>query len=466
MAPYYRDPNLDDDKNDVNQTVKFGGGAPSGDSAGFEQPQKGQGATHSGSGFQNLDKYLQANNAKDFGGQFTGKVQNELTNAGTQMQGAGEQFKSQVAGANPNLASQSQISQAIANPETADKEQFAQWRDQQYTGPNSLADSEDAWNKYWSGTQKAGNVAKGLNSEAGRFGLLDQYFGRPSYSSGEKGLDNYLLQNSGSGRDLRGIQKGVSDLQTQGTKGAESLGNLATTKAGLVNQNRQDVRGAIGINDAGQTIRGQGAGALGSLEDQIQSGYENQLKSGTALKGSIPESLKTGQFSQEELNSLGLKPGQQTWNLNLDDYYTPQPDVTLSQSASPEERARHEALSQLAGVPNSFLGEAPARGASFDQARFGQDQAAAEKAYNDKIGAFDQYNNNMNDPSLYAKSNAAMGFDKLDWDSILNQNKGPTPEYLMSTNPAAYEELQRQNQLKAKADLLEKSGGNKRIAVK
>lgn len=386
--PYVYDPNLEDDENEVasGAEVQISGASPTTDSEGSDpntSAPKKEGIS-TGSGFQNLDSYLNTNQSKEFGQQLLGKVGQEVETAKQNQTDAAEKFKKQAYDSSQTPTSE-QVNSAIANPKTADKKQFQGWQSQSYQGPKSLAESADTWNQYWSGTNKANTQTKLLGSEAGRFSLLDSYFGKPNYSFGEKSLDNLLVQQSGLGKQTRDLQNQAAMLKSQGQEGAKDLQGYASERAGAVEQSRNDVLKAIGLDAAGNVLTGEQAGAIGQQYKKV----EDALAAANAERHEALERVKSNaakaKFTGDELSMLGLSDGEKIYNLNLGNYLTPGADLNKNQTMTPEERSYIQALSELAGITDTYASGSPetiSNPYSFDANRMRQDVQATQAAYN------------------------------------------------------------------------------------
>jgi hypothetical protein len=359
--------------------VKISGASPTTDSSGAAaSSQGGGGATHNkqlntGSGFQNLDKYLKTNQSQQFGQQVLGKVQGDVENAQKNMTQAGDQFKNTVQGAN-HLASEDDLNKSLSDPSNADAKQFQDWRNESYTGPKSLAESQDAWNKYWSGSNQASANAKALGTESGRFGLLDNYFGRPQYNFGQKSLDNLLVQQSGLGQQTRDVQNQAAGLKSQGQQQAQQLQNFAAQRAGEVEQNKNHV------NEAYQ-------GAVGQAQDSVNQTLSQAQDQRAQEQNALKQAIGTGKFNPDQMRALGLSSGQSLYNTDLNNYFKfNDSPLSKEQVATDDQRARLNALAQLGGDTQSFLGDHidPSQSYSFDSNRFKQDVAGQDKSYMDE----------------------------------------------------------------------------------
>jgi hypothetical protein len=386
--PYFYDPNLDE-QNQNNQTSNGNSVSLSGASSTYNadgsagQPNNNK-DLNTGSGFQNLDKYLQTNDSQKFGNQFLGKVSDQVQGAKSQMNQASEQFKNQVQSSN-QVPSQEQINNAIANPAGTNAQDYQKWMNQSYSGPKDLAESQDTWNKYWSGVNQAQTNTQLMGKESGRFTLLDQYFGRPTYNYGEKGLDNLLFQQSGLGSQTKQLQDQATMLKTEGNSKAQELQGLASQKAGDVEKSRTAALNAIGLN-ADKTVKtGQDAGALGQAYQQVYDQVNSANTARSAQQNAMLNSLSNRSLTQSQLEELGLLGAPtELYNLNLTNYLNKGGELSRDQVMSPEQRARIQALSQLAGIDDTFANGTAKNQDSiygFDSNRFIADQRAQDAAY-------------------------------------------------------------------------------------
>ncbi len=355
--PYIYDPNLDKENEDQAGQVQISGSSPTSDPSGSTSSSGGsqtKGA-NTGSGYQNLDSYINTNDPQKFGQEVVGKVQSDVDTAKQNQSTASDQFKSQVASAN-NVPTSEDVNKAIANPTGANAQDFQKWQSQSYTGPKSLGEAPDAWNQYWSGTNKADTSTKLLGSEPGRFALLDSYYGRPSYSFGEKSLDNLLLQHGGIGRETKDLQGQAAQLKSQGETQAKSLQDIASAKAGEVEASRNATRAAVGLDSTGQVIRGAGAGALGQQYDSIDAATTAANNARNQAGSEFNSHIASGNLDDQDWKSLGIDQNQSLYNINLNDprYYTAGNALTKENVMTPEQQAYIKALSQLSGVSDSY----------------------------------------------------------------------------------------------------------------
>lgn len=384
--PYFVDQNLEDeDKEQDPSTVQISGASPTTDNeGGMSEGSNQQGNKKdlvTGSGYQNLDKYLSTNDSQKFGQQVVGKVGEDVqkveSNIGEARANTG---KIQEQNKTPTME---QVNSSLANPVGANAQEFQGWLNQTYQGPKSVADVGD-WNKYQSSANKAETSAKLLGSEPGRFTLLDSYFGRPSYSQGEKSLDNLLVQNAGIGRDTKNLQNQVTSLRADGAKAGNELQNTISGTGALVDKSREATRGAIGIDDYGQVITGDNAGAIGKQWSAVDQAVAQANSQRQAENARLTSALSSGSISDQDKAALGLGSGDR-FNLNLSNYFTGGQSLNKNQVMTPEQQANIRALSQLAGVTDTYAANdlsAKSNPYIFDNARFKNDVSAAEASYN------------------------------------------------------------------------------------
>lgn len=417
--PYVNDPN-EDEENQSSQSQSSssnptsinisgaspsadpGAGSPSAQASGSSPSQSsnagGTGgsanpkALDTGSGFQNLDKYLTNNSAQAFGGQVLGKVQDTVNQAKQDQSDASNEFENTVSSAN-TVPTSDQVSSAIANPASADATQFQGWLNQNYGGPNSLAEDQSAASKFNSGTSQATTQAGLLNNESGRFSLLDSYFGNPSYNYGQKSLDNLLVQNSGLGAEQKNIQNQATALQGQGAQQQQQLQDFASAQKASVDNSRESTRAAIGIDDNGQitgwdpttnTVNTSTAGALGNAYNQALQAEAATNSANTTQEQAIQQALQSGTITGAQAKNLGGLTSGSTYNLNLANYVTPGAAEDLNQTMTPDQRAYIQALSSLAGVTDNFANGATEEAGNpygFNTAQYTQDLASAKTAY-------------------------------------------------------------------------------------
>ena len=410
--PFFRDKNLDD-QNQTQQGsgVQLSSGGMQADPSGNpNQADSGTKSANSGSKFQNLDAYIQNNDAKGFGEKFGQNVQNSIDEAKKTITDTTGQVKSQInAGANP--ASQDQINAAIAgagtNKDTNAAKQYQDWTSQTYQGPHSLAETPDAQNKIEGGIQSANIKTKLAGTEPGRFSLLDQYFGRPSYSFGEKALDNMLIQRGGGFNNQAQLQGQAAQLGDYGAQQAKSIQDAASQRAGQIEQSRQAARSAIGLQDD-NTIKG---GPLADIQSQAEARMKEYNTTQNNDYNTILQQIQGNKLNTNTANLVGLKNGRALYDLDPSKYLQHGVEANKYSSgvADPKDYARYIALSQMAGTNPGYYNEGDSdklgqsvAGNSFRTEDLQNDIAGRESGYNSAIAQINaQYAHTPNSTNDY-----------------------------------------------------------------
>lgn len=388
----------------------FGGGSGASPSA-----QNPKGTATQGSGYVGLDKYLNANKGSQFGGQVMGKVNQNVDSAKQVLGQNTEAFKDATrqgtvkwndvesdakkiidtaGGVSDRMetmqykpgAPKLQIPGRESDPSAADR--YKGYMNAKYQGPESFAGS--AYGSQAQGAvQKAAQQSKALQSEGGRFALLDQFYGRPKYSTGEKSLDNLLIQNApGVAARSQALGNQAKQLSAQGAQAERDLNNLATTNKFQTEATAQNSRDYL-------------KKAQDTFAADLNKRYEDYTKS-----SDIYNQARLGDISDDELDAdtmalLGLNEGDDLMDINLGSYLKENPKAALNQFANQSDYDRYLALTQIAGEDPSLLLDADREKAgsginmgrvSADSDKLKQDIAARKSALNSEYrGIFDRF---------------------------------------------------------------------------
>jgi len=354
--PFFRDPNLerDEDEQSAGGSVQLSSGGmqagPDGD------PNKGSGAsaTQSGSRFTNLDSYLKNNDAKGFGEQFGQKIESGIDQARANMDQAAGQVRNQIGSF--TTPSESDITGTVekakaGNISDDDAKAYQGWTNQKYQGPQGLADNAQAQGLYWGQADKAKTEAGLAGKESGRFALLDQYFGRPNYSMGQKSLDNLLIQNGGGFNNQAQLQDKAASLVGYGNTQAKQISNEAAAKAAQLEASRKAARGALGLQDDG-SIKG---GAIGDFQTDLDGRVKNfDARSAEAYQNALAD-VKDDALDAPTVGGLGLADGANVYDLDLAKYISQSGPVDRAKLATGSDYAKYQALSKLAGLDPTYL---------------------------------------------------------------------------------------------------------------
>ncbi len=457
--PYSFDP-LDEEQKKKAQEQQ-GGAAPSmtgggqtfgaGSGGGLSQgPQADKGAQTQGSGFVGLDKYMAANRGNNFGNQVTGKVQGDVdqakqglasgTQAFTDASNQGTTRWNDVQGDVKNI-----VDNAGSGTSADDVSKYQGLAGAKYQGPESFLGS--AYGTAAQGkVQKAAQAGQALQSEGGRFALLDNYFGRPNYSMGEKSLDNLLVQNApGVAAKSQLIGGETKKLSRDAGQTEQSLNNLAASNRQATQDTAKNTKDYLGNANAG-------------FQKDLDQRYQQYKSDTDASNAAMRSDLADNAWDQKTMAAFGVTPGTALWGVNAGSYLQDNPKASLGQFASDQDYAKYLAMEQLAGEDPSYLsaadrdkaGTGAAMGSyTVDQPRFQSDVQQGHMAYNSAIqGLHDdidstiqkEYDRGVKFEPGGTGYNAVMALKSLDpqamqaaLDAFGGYTGGPIPQLLQRT---------------------------------
>lgn len=418
---------LEDDNAEAPAT---GGGAPSG--FGAAPSSSVQGAANPSkqktpNNFADLSEYLRVNEPQQFGTQVAGKIGEDVNKAQQSLNNAEGQFKERADSAtvqdNQNL-----INQVGTAPESVDKAAFTGLRDATYKGPENFTDTQDLYNQATGSAKAAAGKANASKTEGGRFALLDSYFGKPSYSQGQKTLDNLLIQNDDNSKQaFSQMQQNAQNLQGQVAQTGQELGQYGSEAKAKTAATRQAARGALGIDDSGNLLAGQGA--IGGLQNQVQDQYQAALAKQQADDAAIRNAFATKDFSKLTPEQAAVLNGA---NYQSDSYYRVDPtkylsDAQLTQQnvATPEQQARYAALANLADVNNDFLPVTDDLGKYAQGGGVGYDFSGLNSALDQGKKSYEQAVNAQQPGNTYLTGPSSPGHDVAGW--IFSALRGTAP---------------------------------------
>lgn len=404
----------DKQKNQASGEVQLGPESGTQDPGDSKTQNSGTGGTSSGA-FTNLQSYLDANKSLNFGSSVAGQVQKNVDTANQSQKDAATGFKQdvdqQTIATNPDLIQQVGTDATAITSDPQKTSDFLRMRNAQYGGPNNLVDEGDRYKAVSGATNTAQQDAEATKSEGGRKALLDKDYGagvgRYDYTPGQKNLDNLLIQNDPTARksfdtvqqNAAGAGAGFQSLKDQ----LQSYAGQAKATTGAT---RAATRSALGIDDAGNIISENGkpnSGAIGSLYGKLASNTQEKQSAYDTASAHIKNAIATKDLSgltPEERQMLGaqLPESQGYYRANPSDYlnFAPREDINLGSTASKEDAARMDALSQLADQgTNPFLDSSKAGTAPTDYANFDQDRFSG--TINSNKATFEGKQNSLND---------------------------------------------------------------------
>lgn len=387
----------EEEKKDEEQQQQIVGGTQTTPGAstpgGVYRPQEGSGRV------TNVRRYLEANqpfreSTGGLAGAISEKASQQTQQAQTGLSKAQEQFGQQASGIEQQLGEQAgqTIQTAFKDPskilqQQDQLQQFQQLRDQGFQ--QQIGQLQPSLSPYEQQAQQLQQQAQSAGTEAGRFQLLRDAFGSPSYTKGQQRLDQLFLQAQPG--QARGLQSQLGDLATQAQSGLTAAQEQMAAKQAalqeLSGQRAQEIQNLLqyGTTEGLETELGQRG--LSDIEQDIEARLGTTQEQAAGELASLRSRLESGKLSAEDISALGLQQGQALFNLPLQQYVSEQiVDPTKTQIASPEEYARYQALSQLAGADQTFFGGPEAQAGTYNpyeisKERLGQDIADKRQTF-------------------------------------------------------------------------------------
>lgn len=210
-------------------------------------PPQQKASNRSGSGFTNLNRYLQANQSNRLGQTVSAGVQQAGQGARTSLTEANKQFQEKAAEETNRLQQQEQkVGQVLGNVAGAtddDVKTFENVRGAQSLGPTGIADA----NALRSKAGEAEALGRAGGSEAGRFGLLQRFVGanKPQYQAGSQRLDQMLLGQTGQ-QDLRSARASTFGLGNEAERNITGAAARGDELKGSARQLAESTIGRLG----------------------------------------------------------------------------------------------------------------------------------------------------------------------------------------------------------------------------
>jgi hypothetical protein len=347
-----------------------------------QAPQTSGTRKQKGSGmFTDIRKYIQANQGATEGiaDAVKGKMGQQAADIRNQIEKQQSKFNRSLEQNQANLQSSRQFAQEAV--QTAGSGQLQEPDFTRYqsflTNPGQfdVAQPVDMM-KQRSRARALESLARRSQRAEGREDLLRETFGKGRlYTRGQRAVDSLLLS---------------ADPETSGRLGTEAAQQLSGIPENIAAARRKALQGISGIRkniaeftgqqgEAAQQVVGQ-AGARTQLEEQLQSAAAAELQRMTTRRGELLEKLNNRRFlTPDEFKELGVAeklqgtlqgfltatsgaPQQVNFGQYLD-VLDPK-RFTKETIASPEQRARYDALSRLVG--REGLGEGEQAGLRFN----------------------------------------------------------------------------------------------------
>jgi hypothetical protein len=349
-----------------------------------------------GSGFVNLNRYLQANKNSKVGQAVQSGVQSNVNNFQSGLSSAQNQFKSGVQsnalGTEADKALREEVLSKIGTLSSKDQvagvgdnsgskvitddhiNKFGVFNAGAYKGPNDIENSS----KFLNQSQNLNALGQAAKSQGGRQGLLQQFVGGNQYTQGQQKLDSLLFGQQGN--RLGAINRSVQGLaqNTANQVGlARDQAKLQASQNATFGQETQKL-----VNDPLQAHFTQ---LDGSNPDSLVSKYRNDQK--TAYEAAV---AAAGGLDSNNAFFQGYK-GQTTWGIDPRSYLSQSFEANASNVITPEQQAQMTALSKLAGKDLSAIPTLsqdhydPTKAVSFDKAAYDSAVEGKNRHFHDVV---------------------------------------------------------------------------------
>ncbi len=308
--------------------------------------------------FTNVSSFLKANEGagQRIASNVQKNIQKDINKASTDQ---ASQIRDAVQGESTRLAKAQDFNRQVQEDPTKiaqDSNNLDQFR-RLYTNQNiseaQRSQAEQAAQKSNAAIQQASGKVSALGSEQGRFNLLDQSMGRPTYSQGQRRLDQLLFQVGGAQQ----LQQAQKDLGSAVGERDQALRSLFNTIQSGVGANTK------AATQAEQLLRGTTSGETTKLTDaqaQEAANLRNERADlNTALQQFFTGNTVTNQDAaakiMDQLKSSDLKVGEKTYNTLVGDNYKKylqlgKTDITDLDVVDQSELDRYQALATLANL--------------------------------------------------------------------------------------------------------------------
>ena len=363
----------------------------------------------------NLNAYLDANKeqATSMGSTIADKISNQGTTTRGNINSATEDFNLRVNDgtiqgldeANQDVNSivgKARTSNSTSQINDDDVNRFKTIATAAYSGPNSLSES-DRYQDAQKSFDKAQQYKQDAYSDAGRYNLLQETYNRPTYSQGQKSLDNLFIQgNQQAKTNIKNSADSLADLQGMWSTANQDAATLSSQRASDINAARKYAQDTLSSN------RNARSSEVDAGLSDIQSKWSDEYDA----MNQVLDGYGTGdlEVTQDQYNKLGLlgANGQQIFNLLNGvpaSTYLDLAGYDENKVISKDQFAQLAALDRLAnqygGVSSSRFNNADAAGTlglnnNFKADRFGRAALEARNAFTDYAGgaSFSGYGSN------------------------------------------------------------------------
>jgi hypothetical protein len=367
--------------------------------SGEAQPSDAKGSS-SGS-YTNLQKYVDASKGTGFSEEVGGKLQSGADEGLKQLGEREQEFRGGVESGKLGFDEEfsKRITEAPQSLGEGDLASAKRLREGQYSGPTDFgggAGQEDPYGQLRNYFGDLGDKQTAAGAPGGQRALLEEYYDRPTYSEGQKSLDELIL--SGNRAPVQAGAQAIGAAQEQYGQKREELGALAGIAKEQSDAAQAQYRQLLGMGPSGDVdYKSGGPGLIQDLYGQTQerAGQEKQRYQDleSQYRGALGGSKKLGDVDAGIREQLGLADMQgYTYGVDPGKYLQSQfsaANIDPSAVATQEELARMQALSGLAGVEGPVFDEArvgsyPETPFIFDTEGFKGERKGAIKGYGER----------------------------------------------------------------------------------
>ena len=385
-----------------------------------------------GTGFVNLNKYIQANRGttlSPFIGQQVGKdVASTQGMAKQSSERFGQDVEANRLGTQGDIAERSRILGAVSNlsdpqqvvggpDQTPDQigegdiNAFKRFTSGEYKGPGELKDAATIQSKLG----ELRDVGKQLSptTTSDKFALLNRYVSSPTYNMGKRSLDTLFLDPNSLGGARKGIQQAGREVESSLT-GARGKADVARSEAA---QFGKGTKQELGLTETG-SVDPQSDKGLAQIKKNIAARYEQdknlkeeEFNKTQQIPGDIQNTYNAdsvhrsaGKDLRSYLNSMGLNDYDVQSSYGL--VGSPELSQIFSRSgisanaqniASLPEYAQYEALARLGGVENNYLSDPTQARKYYDTPGYNVNKELLDTLVSSRKGEYEQKRSMMDE---------------------------------------------------------------------
>lgn len=264
---------------------------------------------------------------------------------------------------------------------------FSRFRAGLYSGPTDLKNAAQLKVQ----AEEAQALGKNIANQGNKFGLLQQYFGTPTYTRGQQGLDSLLMGGAPELQQARRQTVGLNKLADNKIGQSRDLAkNITAENQAFGKQVNTD----LGLGDDGQIT----GGALGSIYNPLADKVAAAKPTNQAYLDELVKYKTANLFGNEvamiDGKNMGLTYGAANPGSFLSEHSLA---ANVNNVASKEDFARMNALAKLAGIDNTYLTDESQAGTwdnhkatSYNKAGYDADVQSRKTSYENEKASIDK----------------------------------------------------------------------------